>query len=897
MRALLITVSILLLVGAGYFTFEKWSKPSNLSPWSFIPESSSMVYESSSAHQTLKRLEQLEIWKTLNNIQGFANWKENTDFLGEVTDNQLSSLLDRNPLLISVHPVSRDELDFLFVLEINSLPAHSVLATIQDHFQKQFPKKRRTYLGFELIEILGFEETFTFMFHKNYFVGSFSAFLVEDAIRSLQNESAPFITQFPEMVNVAKLQNDDGNFYINIKSFQDLVDNFSEVPVFSLGRFAFLDAQFSNKSIQLNGFTFLAEQEGFLSPHVGIAPGSFDLGRITPLQTSYVYHYSFSDNQSWGAKNQVYIQQTQPRVWETAEKLSTQVDLDINYLYSLLDEEIGLLHFERLTGTDKAMILEVSNPELSSNYFDDISRQLANANGDTLYKEHYRGFEIKHMMAKEFPSIFFGEMGLGFQTSFYSTINNFIIFSNTPNQLQKIIDAIREENTWAKSLRKNEFLSRINKASNFSVFINTPEFWSKMQKSINPFWKEAFAQNSTLLKSLDNIAIQFSNVDGRFFTNLVIAQSEAPLSTALSPKPTKTAVLTNEIITKPFLTRNNDTNEFEILVQDSAYTLYHFNSDLEWNWETPIKGSLTSEIRQIDYYKNNKLQYVFTTKGHLHILDASGQYLPEFPKKMDSITSIRNFEVVDYDGSENYRFSYSDGSGNIYLSDKNGTLLEAWNPNTVEQELLQPMKHLRTGKRDVMIAFTKGGQLHLKDRKGQPLPPFPMDFKTPVEETFHLKSGNDFNNSSISWISEEGEWIEVNFNGEITKREQLFKPSANTSFSILNDFSAEHYLITSNDENGIRILDPKGDELFIKEYLNVETEDQFYRITAGKELVVIRDINSDRIHIFNLEGRLLTGGPLEGTQKISLSYQSKEDIVDLFIVYEKELRKLRLSSF
>lgn len=897
MRATLITVSILLLVGAGYFTFEKWSEPANISPWSFIPTSSSIVYESENAHQTLLRLEEQQIWQTLNSIDGFSSLKTNVEQLEEITGNQLGSLLNDNSLLVSIHPVSRNELDFLFVLEINSLPAHSILATVQDHFQKQFPKKRRTYLDLELIEIIGLEETFTFMFYKNYLLGSFSAFLVEDAIRSLQNETPPFVAEFPQSTNVAKLQNDDGNLYININSFQDLLDNFSNIPPISIGEFSFLDLQSSDKSIQLNGFTFLDENEGFLSPHANVTPGSFDLGTIIPLHTSYAFHYSFNSGETWGAKQQTYLQRTQPEIWKAATTLQQQVDLDLKYLYSLLDEEIGLLHFERLTTTDKALVLEVTNPEQATGYLDDISRQLANAKGDTLYSQQYRDLEIKHMMAEEFPSAVLGDIGLGFPSSYYFTINSFLIFSNSPNQLQKIIDAIRDENTWAKSLRKNEFLSRINQASNFSLFVNTPEFWSRIQKSISPFWKETFTQNSTLLKSLDNIAIQFSNVDGRFFTNVVIAQSEAPVSSSKSPEPSKTAILSDVITTKPFLTRSEALNTFDILVQDSTNTVYQFNEDLELTWELSVDSQISSEIHQIDYYKNDKLQYVFTTKNQLHILDSNGQYLPEFPKTIENIASIIFFGIIDYDGSKNYRFSYVDNEGNIYLSDKNGTLLKGWNPNAGNEPLIKSMEHQRIGKRDVMIAFTKSGKLHLKNRRGESTSPFPIDFKTPVMPSYHLKAGSNLENSSISWTSEEGEWIEVSLQGKIIKREQLYKPTATTTFTILNDISEEHFLIVSKDDQGLRVLDPKGEELFSKGYLNVESDQQFYRITAGRELVIVRDIENERIHIFNLEGRLLTGGPLEGSQNISLIFSSKQDVATIFISYGKELRKLELSSF
>lgn len=897
MRVFLIITASILLLGAGYFTYQKWAKDSDLTTWSFVPATSAIVYESYQSYDILRTLKERTIWSTVSTLDGFDRIEKTRDSLDIITGGQLSSILNQQHLLVSVHPVSRNYMDFLFVLEINSIDARTQLSNIRRYFEKKFTTKIRTYLDYELVEISGQNRTFTFTFQKNYLVGSFSAFLVEDAIRTALGRSRTFRDSFPELQDAAKLQQDQGNLYFNINSFLDLADNYARLEDFSLGSSAFLDIQVADQTIQLNGFTFPSDLTSVLSPHINVTPGSFNLSSITPLQTSYLFHYSFNDVGLWSENYKKYLLDNQPGIQSRSEKLKTTADLNIDYVYSLLDQEIGLLHFEGLSNTDKALILEVKDSGSATDYFDDIARQFSQSEGDSILSETYQGIELKLMMAEEFPSTILGNIAEGFPSSYYFTIDNFMVFSNSIQQLQRIIDAINEENTWAKSLRKNEFLRRINQSSNFSVFVNTPEFWSRLNRKISPVWKPFFNKNSTLIKSIDNIAIQFSQVDGTFFTNIVFDQSEAPVTTTPAPEPIKSVVLKSKIVTKPYLVKNYSSEEMEILVQDSSNALYLLDENLQILWEQSINAKISSDISQIDFYKNNKLQYVFVASDQIHIIDRNGEYLPEFPKSVSDL-SIVNFAIIDYNGSRNYRFSFSDGKGNIYLTDKNGKQLDGWNPNSIGDPIIQPLRHLRVANRDVLIAISKNGKVHLRNRKGRSIPPFPIDFQLDINNPLHLTPGSNFNNTALSFVSTEGEWIEVDFTGNTRKREQLYKSTSATKFYILNDIKEENQLLTTQDAQGLRFLDPQGNLLFEKIYLGgISISTQFYRITAGKELVIVRDVENERVSVFNLEGHLLTGGPFEASQDISAIYSSKEDVVTMFVNFNNEIRKLQLANF
>ena len=38
-------------------------------------------------------------------------------------------------------------------------------------------------------------------------------------------------------------------------------------------------------------------------------------------------------------------------------------------------------------------------------------------------------------------------------------------------------------------------------------------------------------------------------------------------------------------------------------------------------WKIPVGDQITSDILQVDFFNNNKLQYIFTTRNAIHIID------------------------------------------------------------------------------------------------------------------------------------------------------------------------------------------------------------------------------------------------------------------------------------
>ena len=889
----------LMLIGAGYFMWDKYARQNNITGWNFIPADAALVYETNQA------LEAYELWASTTlgvsflEVGGFSSLKKGIEDLQAISNDQLVNLIDNTSLLISVHDISRHEFDFLYVLEVNSISAFQQLQTVQEHFQNQHSKKTRTYLDNTITEISNGDQTLSFLFYKNFLVASFSAFLVEDAIRTLENKEVDsFQNRYEEITSITKLTQDQGNLYINLSSSIALTENYLQDLNFDLSGFSYLDLNLYDNLIELNGFTIPNQDESsFLTPHQNISPGTFDMGGIIPLQSAMAMHYSFSDPVKWGVQQLSYLSKHDPSAVATSKILKSDADFNINQVFELMEDEIGLVYFERVSDSNKMMVLEVKDSKKSMEFFDNAAIRFSRSNSDTLYSEVFEGYELRLLQARDFPEAILGKVATGFQNSYYTNVGNFLLFADELYLLKDVLTNISGENVWAKSLEKSEFFEVTNQASNFSLFINTPDFWTRFDKNLNAFWRPYFEENASYFKSLDNIAFQFSNVDDRFFTNIVISQSEPPTSNEREIVEEQTLSFAHKLVTEPFVVRNHDDNSKEIFVQDSANNVYLIDKGFSVLWSFELPSRITSPVYQIDYYGNNKLQLLFTTENSLYIVDRNGTLLPGFPTQVKGLNTIQHLQVVDYDGSKKYRFSLSDNKGNVFLTDKNGKSLEGWSPKKLQSNLIAPVWHERIGKRDVLVSIRESGVVEVFNRRGKIQPNFPVDFGIPFNDNYHLRKAGQLKDSELSLITENGELVSVTLTGQIKRRDQLYKPSPKAKYQIIKNQDNSDFLISAWDSEKWTLLNKAGAEMFSKDYFSGEDFfQQYYSISADRQLIFITEKTLSKTYIYNLEGQLLTKGALDSSQPLNISYNPQEDTFTILNIFGYDLQKLKMSG-
>lgn len=886
LKRFLLFFAIILLLGAGYFTYDKWVKNSDITLWSFVPGNSILVYESNKPLGSLSEVQQTEIWKNLAFMPSVQNIDRRINLLDSIAGNgSFLNFFAENPLLVALNVTSSQSFDFLFIVEIKNLTQQNYLSKAQAYFlERGYKKRTREYEGFTITELVGEMpgDSFTYIFYKNYFIGSFSAFLVEDAIRTVAFEDIQgFDLGNPELRVLTKLEKDQGNLYVNMSRASYLLNIFTEGQHTMLpAKSSFLDIKVWDKTINLTGFTFIDDQAQYLSTFSSSAGAAFDMAEVIPNDASWFYHYSAKSPTTFGASLHTYHKTKTPEVLAYQQKLLKEMDFDVNVTFNLIEEEIGLVVMESAaTGTkNQLLILEINEMEEAQKFYNSVGERHMLKTGDSLYLEAYGDYEIRKLPVAEFPYALIGGPGKGFKDCYYLQFRNYLVFSNNLQQLKNFTISIENEATWTKSIRINRFLEQTNREANFSLFVNMPRAWNQLTATFKPYWKDYFSEYQFTFKNLEYLALQYSTVDEKFYTNITIYQPDLPNRSIPERIRTLQSITFPDFInSKPWLTTNHNNRLKEVFAQDTSNHVFLIGTDFSVLWDLAVEEKIKGGVEQIDYYKNGKLQYIFATQSAVHVIDRTGAYLPEFPKKLPKDKEIAHFRVIDYNNTKDYRYAIASPEGNVYLTDKNLKPLEGWAPRKFDRPLVQAPEHRRIDGKDVLIVLQEDGKLFLLNRRGQNYLGFPKETKSEMADNVFITNANTLEQSTVTMLTKGGEIIEINFKGGLVRREQLYKPGANTRFSILEDVTGGAYLILKQTENSYEVLDGAGSPLFEKSYFTSRPLfQQYYQLGGGLEFVVFVDPGGSYLYFYDRQGNLMTGRPLTASQPISIMQYENE---------------------
>ena len=411
---------------------------------------------------------------------------------------------------------------------------------------------------------------------------------------------------------------------------------------------------------------------------------------------------------------------------------------------------------------------------------------------------------------------------------------------------------------------------------------------------MKPDWVEYANNHQQALRNMEYLAFQFSNIDGKYYTNITLYQPPRFSSGGEYAIEVEKAIsLSDKVSTKPYLVTNHYTKQKEVILQDVKNNVYLISSDFEALWSVDAGSQVTSDFFQIDYYRNGKLQYAFSTAESIHVIDRTGEYLPGFPAKFGEDIKIATFNIVDYDNSRNYRYAISDAKGNLYLTNEDGKILEGWGPLPLESPITSPLRHIRVSGRDFMVALQQNGSITFKTRRAENYPGFPIKTETNTTSNFHVNRGNNFTSTYFSTVTGSGELFEVNFSGKVTKREQLYRPTTDTKFSIINDISGDGFLILRNTARRYEVLDEDGNVLFEKDYFSKSPMlIQYYKLGGSVEWIAFVDATDQNLYIYNRSGQLITGGPLRSG--VPISVLQFENYYEIYLAEDNQLSVIRV---
>ena len=876
---LLLTLAVFFLLAGGYFIYEKVLNKDPLNAWDLVPAETILVYEKDICTTCIDEMQKSALWQII----------ERASFYGDPVDSlrgKLNSLIrDTKGVLVSAHITRKDDFDFVYYLpEPDNIDPASILPAL-----KGYKYSERELNAVRIYELTSKSRTFSWIALGNIWVGSFTPFLIEDVIRTY-NGKKNFVADNPEIRRLPRISGDAGNVYVQLKSISDWFSVFAstEDHGYSVGKSSLLDIKSSSNNLVFNGFSTdsAARTDYLLSIFRSQSPVSFGLKNQVPNRSVVFTSFGINEGDEFADALQRFTLSHKPHLRDSLNKLSAGLNFNWDDLYREISNEIGVCHVETMSGRrlSKILMIETGAPQLWIKNLNALSEKLSE---DTVFYEKFSDYVIREIPAWRFPEKLLWPLVHGFDHTYYCSSGNIIFMGENLEELKYFLEDIEHEDIWGKSVSKNQFLESTLLEANVSVFINTPKIWNTLSSRFNPRWKQFFKENQELLHNLQMSSFQFSHLNNTYYTNISIHQSTGRQEVAFASSARRNVVHFSHPIQRLHAVKSHVSQGNEILVQDSLNDLSLLSMEGRELWRIPMGDPITSDIHQVDFYNNGKLQYIFTTRDALHIIDRLGNYVAPYPLRLEG-KDIANLSVVDYDRSKRYRFLLSENDGTIWMYDKSGNNLEGWNPRETGGELMTAPQHHRIRGKDYIVAIRKDGVVILYNRRGELIPGFPLDLQgTPMGDYF-VEMGSDIATTFFVIITRDGYRVRFNPQGKVQNRETLLRAYVGSQFELIAEKSGKSYLVMQHDRRQLTISDASGKRVLTNDYGNIKQGAiKYYQYGGGKSFIALTDAVQELSYVFDGNGNMLTNPPLESTA-IELRMANSEQSY-VFFIHDKSL--------
>ena len=877
---LLLTIGALILLAGGYFLYEKVLTKEPLRPWDLVPSETVFVYEKDICQSCIDEMRKSAVWQVISRAAFYA---KPVDSLRSRLE---AFVAGGKGLLISAHITRKDDFDFIYYLA-GAGPPGDLLSPWRE--LKGYRYSERQLNDVSIHELTFNKNTFSWVLIRDVWVGSFTPFLIEDVIRTYKGKPN-FNRVTPEVRKLPRISGDAGNVYVRLKHLSDLFSVF--VPAneksYALGESSLLDIKSIEDNVVFNGFSLdsLSHPNHLLSIFRNQTPVSFGLRNFVPNRAVLFNSYGVNDGATFSRALERFVAVHKPHLRDSLNRLTGGLGFQWSELYASLDDEIGVCQLEGIESQrmTKILMIETKAPDTWIKHLNALSEKFSE---DTVFHEKFADYTIREIPVSRFPEKLLWPLVRGFEQTYYAAQGNIIFMGDNLEELKNFLEDIEHEDIWGKSVSKNQFLETTLLESNVSVFINTPKVWNVLLPRLHPRWRNFVRENQMLLQAIRMSAFQFSHLNNTYYTNITINHGAVRPEVAFASSARRNVVHFSQPIHRLHAVKSHVSRADEILIQDSLNDISLVSMEGKVLWKIPVGDQITSDIHQVDFYKNGKLQYIFSTHDAIHIIDRLGNYVPPYPLHLKG-KDIQHLSVLDYDRSKNYRFLVSEQNGSLWMYDKSGRNLEGWTPREAGGALMAPPMHHRIKGRDYILAIRKDGLVHLYNRRGELLKNFPLDIQgTPMGDYF-LEMGPDIANTFFVVVTRDGFRVRFNPEGRIQNREALLKASVASQFGMKAEKSNKSYLVWQHDNRQLTVTDPAGKRIVVTDYISLRDWDmKYYRYGGGKSFITLTDRTQELSYVFDGTGTLLTSPPLESTA-IELRMPNS-DQSHVFFIHDKML--------
>jgi hypothetical protein len=884
----ILSLLIFIFILIGYFSIQKNEKAVITNSIEAIPLDASIIIESPNINQLIKNLENKQITSKLlktNYLKKLQKLLKNIDTL-LYSYPKLKQSFNNTNITISIHTI--DNKNYILLADkIYPIKKQTQLLNSINNISKNDTSKTLIYSKTKIYHFNTSNYTYYYAIVENIFILSKSLELLQSAIRQKQsNNPISLDLGFKE---ITKLNSNSSHIYINYKHLNLFLNTFLNNKISNktkkIKNIAFwsgCDISIQNNLISLNGLTFSnSTGENYLDMFYHAKPQKFEAQDLIPLKTAEFlflatdnYPRLYSKYEKYiSAKNLLGEHKNLLKNFKNKYKIKAEIQilpliknfmifLKANFNNTLNDYSYFIiLKTNNLKKFNNILFQINNNAKLPPNQYT-IQTKLDNSKTIYIYK----------LDSKKLLNTLFGQFYHFPDLYYFTSYKDFIIFSNSPQNLKQYYNAIYQQKTLANNPDFQNFQTNILQRSNIFYFSNNSYNIFNILNSFNTKYKNIIQKNINYIKKIQYTSLQFSYDKKKTFTTAInLYYNNNPKLNGLTQWQTE---LLNNIKNKPLFFINHYTYQKEIFICDTKNIVYLINKYGKILWKKKINEDIKGTPYMLDLYNNSKYQIVFASSKHIITLDRNGKIVAEKTTKFQDSTKF-GISVFDYSGNKNYRI-FVPTSNNVLLFDKNMKKIKDWNPAKTLSPIVSKIYHFNYNNKDYIVYADKS-TIHILNRRGKVRIKVKENLSLPNTAYFYFQKPTKNSKAYFITTDASGNIIYIDLKGNVYKK-RIIKVSNKHTFTAtdLNNDGKLDYIFT--EANTLLVFNSNGKTIFTYSFAgNIKYPPQILKFSSTNIKIGIVIPSKSKVYIFNSDGTIYNNFPVQGNSIFSVGHLNNKN--------------------
>ena len=808
--------------------------------------------------------------------------------LSRVVDTlKQASQVDTSSYVMAIRVEGKQSIRFLYVLNRSGLFSRG---DVHAFLQKMFAGvqvKERKYNNQKIYLASRGKDEVCYAVVGGMVLVSNSELYVEDAVNQLSNPNEDEKDGAPRFKNVNRYFSAGAglNVFLNTTCFSDLLPLLlqkdfiaKQTNIAKWFKWGALDGEIKPSGVSFNGFVhYDGLKAAFPVAFKGQLPQDSKLDAVMPADVKSVSILALNDVKNYLASLETYrygagqIENVRKRKQEFARLFGDKLDEEWQ---ALLKGEWGkgTLSYDASRKQEEGIVVvHVKAGSLARGLLEKMLKSYASKSGIS-ETSLYRSFALDKdkkvsyfkMPVPDFAGVMWGYVLGGIETNYVLVEDNYVVFSSSERGFQVFASdymrrlSVRDQE-WYQKLR-----TKLSSKFNWMYLSEMVAMLPYYEQVTKGDLRELLERNKEGMEVFSSFGLQWVCEGDMLYHTLFLSTEEVEPKQAQIMWQTR---LDARMSMKPTIVVNHNTGERELFVQDEGNTIYLINDVGRILWKLPIEGKINSEVYQVDMFKNGKLQYLFSTPGHLYLIDRNGNYLPRFPLAFKSPCE-RGISVADYENNKNYRVFAPGADHHVYLYEVSGNFVKGWDVPKSDNDIVSKIYHFRVEGKDYLV-YADRYRLYILDRKGKERVKVSTLLNLSANTSLYLTKQNG--QMKMAFMDANGEIVLVDFRGRVerVKGEEMIGGGMFNVEDVNND-GQDEFIYTL--KNRIVVMDNKGKLLFEKHWEDSELDFPYiYRFSARDSRIGIMDGKGERLFLLDMK-EVSKGFPIRGNSPFSIAF-------------------------